>query len=323
MKDKPFISIIIPVENGTNLSLSFFKNLKYPSSRFEIIVVEGENPSFQRNRGVEKAEGEIICFLDKDSHPSSDYLEEVARSFNFGKGNTPGAVGGPAIPLSSSHWMSILFSETLTSFFPLLWMRSRYKRRGKIRASDEKELIGCNLCVRKEVFQKIGGFNESLYPNEENEFLNRIKRKGYTILHNPSLMVYRKMEDGLRKFLNRFYRYGQGRGKEIRVEGLCPNFVYFLPFFLLLYVFSIFLFHPWWYLFPLFLYISLGGFSALFYSWKERKIYLLSLFPLSFLVHLIYALGMIKGVIASRNNTPKIWKTEVRKIKRFNDEITL
>jgi len=322
MRDRPFISIIIPVEKGTQLPLSLFRNLKYPSSRFEIIVVEGDHPSFQRNKAVEKAEGEILCFLDKDSRPSSDYLEEVARSFNSEEGHIPGAVGGPAIPVSSSYWMSILFSRILTSFFPLLWMRSRYKRRGKIRVSDEKELIGCNLCVRKDVFQKTGGFNELLYPNEENEFLNRIKRKGYRILYNPNLKVYRRIEGGLKKFLCRFYRYGKGRGNEIRVEGLSPNLLYLLPLFFLLYVFSLFFFHPWWYLFPLYLYILLGGFSALFYSWKDRKIYLLLLFPLSFLVHFIYALGMIKGLIANRNSSPKTWEVQIRKIKKFSDEIT-
>ncbi len=56
--------------------------------------------------------------------------------------------------------------------------RARYRAVGGRRRCGEKELILCNLLLSRKVFLSNGGFREDLYPNEENEFLNRLLAGG-------------------------------------------------------------------------------------------------------------------------------------------------
>lgn len=49
---------------------------------------------------------------------------------------------------------------------------------------------GSNLLVRRDVFQKIGGFDLDLSVNEDSEIAWRLKRRGYDITFAPDLPVY-------------------------------------------------------------------------------------------------------------------------------------
>lgn len=49
---------------------------------------------------------------------------------------------------------------------------------------------GSNLLVRRDVFQKIGGFDLTLSVNEDSEIAWRIRRQGYDIAFAPDLVVY-------------------------------------------------------------------------------------------------------------------------------------
>ena len=44
--------------------------LDYPADKCEVILARGKQPSAQRNRAVERAQGELIYFLDDDSMDS-------------------------------------------------------------------------------------------------------------------------------------------------------------------------------------------------------------------------------------------------------------
>ena len=169
-------SIIIPKRFGSkDLIFQNIKSLDCSLQELEIILVEGEHPAVQRNEGTKVAKGEILCFWDNDCQPSSEYFQRVSQIFKQ-NGNII-AAGGPAIPRAKRGFWYNIYAMALQSYFVHYKMRARYTPVGNIRETDEKELIGCNLCVRREKFLELGGFNPALYPNEENEFLNRLKKR--------------------------------------------------------------------------------------------------------------------------------------------------
>jgi len=290
-------SVIIPKRVGSkDLISQNIKSLDYPLHKLELILVEGKHPAVQRNEGVKIANGEILCFWDNDCQPSPQYFQKVSQVFESDENVV--AVGGPAIPIAKTFFKKI-YAVTLQSYFVHYKMRARYIPIGKMRETDEKELIGCNLCIRREKFLELGCFNPALYPNEENEFLNRLKRKNMgKVIYSPDVIVYREMRDNFFFFIKRFYKYGKGRAKQILCDSLKLNFIFFLPCIFFLYILSLILIKSPFYYLPLIVYFCGGMVNSLKFAFKEKILLSIFILPVMyFLIHISYGLGFLSGVI--------------------------
>jgi glycosyltransferase involved in cell wall biosynthesis/2-polyprenyl-3-methyl-5-hydroxy-6-metoxy-1,4-benzoquinol methylase len=137
--ERPFASVILPTRNRSAMladSLSGFLQQTYPSTRFEVVVVNdgssdgteqvvrefaaiapfdvrhvdggGRGAIAARNLGMREARGEIVAHLDDDCRPSPEWLEEGVRGF------TPGVavVGGPIYLKPEQHVSFFNFAVT-------------------------------------------------------------------------------------------------------------------------------------------------------------------------------------------------------------------
>ncbi|MGC3958861.1 MAG: hypothetical protein QM813_13265 [Verrucomicrobiota bacterium] len=97
-----------------------------------------------------------------------------------------------------------------------------------MRPTSEKELILCNMLGRRETLLQHGGFNEVLYPNEENALMDNIQKAGGVLLYDPELFVWRRPRRTLKQFTRMLMTYGRGCAKQFRTTptlGSLPNFV--------------------------------------------------------------------------------------------------
>jgi glycosyltransferase involved in cell wall biosynthesis len=193
----------------------------------EIILALGNNPSVQRNKAAEEASGEWLYFLDDDSELDEQSLDY----FVIAKNKYPDAFvfGGPS--LLRSHKLDIwqeAVQMVFTSDVGVGPIRSRYLSLGPTRFSSERELILCNLIIKKMEFYKLGGFKPELYPNEENEFLSRIGRTN-AVVYSPLIVVYRKHRETMLKFAEQMIGYGKGRTRHFLFSSDYRDYVYFLP----------------------------------------------------------------------------------------------
>ena len=94
-------------------------------------------------------------------------------------------------------------------------MRARYAPVGGCRPATEKELIGCNLSLRREAFWVLGGFREDLFPNEETELVSRCRRLEGAALYDPGLIVRRAHRESMAGLAQQFFFYGRGRMRQI------------------------------------------------------------------------------------------------------------
>ncbi len=92
-------------------------------------------------------------------------------------------------------------------------MAARYKSIGRVRETDEKELILCNLSVRRDIFLQENGLNEACIRMRD-RFINRLTRKGYRFLYDPDAVIYRSRRTRIRDFLAQFLRYSRGRTEQ-------------------------------------------------------------------------------------------------------------
>lgn len=314
----PKISIIIPVKPGGEVrALDGLKRLDYPAGSFEVLVAEGSCPSRQRNVAAGQAGGEILYFLDDDSLVEHAALSKIADHFSD---DTLAAVGGPSLTPESDSVLQRSFGMALASLFGGGAVRNRYRRCGKRRETGDHELILCNLGMSGGIFRKNGGFDERLYPNEENELLVRLRRQGWKVVHDPDLAVHRSQRGSLRAFIRQLFGYGRGRAQQILLGGGSGPAPY-VPALFLVYILSLPFFHGVVYTFPLLCYLVMCVAGAV-HAAVESKDPLPTLFlPLVFaLLHLSYGAGLIWGLIryAGRNRRPSQGSVTLKRIKDFD-----
>jgi GT2 family glycosyltransferase len=199
---RPRISVVIPTHNGA-ATLGVCLDSLRASSRppDEIIVVDdassdgsaesarqfgcrvvrlAENVGAARakNRGAAVVTGEIIFFTDDDVIVSRDCLARVAEDFDDPR--VDGVVGllDRQIPF-----------DDFASHFKNLWMRFTYERLPRERIGLFYTSIAA---MRREVFQRLGGFDENYRGAsiaEDTEFGQRAWAAGHLIRLDPRVVV--------------------------------------------------------------------------------------------------------------------------------------
>jgi hypothetical protein len=83
--------------------------------------------------------------------------------------------------------------------------------------------------VRRDAFLASGGFREDLYPNEENEWLNRMADQGWRFRYHPGAWVRRPRRPDVPAFAKQAFRYGRGRLRQTFVNPHPGDLLHALP----------------------------------------------------------------------------------------------
>lgn len=289
------ITIIIPIKPGLGpTAVQRLATLDWPREQFELLVAEGTCPSRQRNRAVQEARGEIIYFLDDDSLVAADALQRLEHHFDDPQ---VAAVGGPSLTPAGDGLLQRAFGTIFSSLLGAGGVRNRYRAVGEVRRTTERELILCNLAFRRDAFLKEGGLDERLYPNEENELLDRLSKQGLVLLHDPRLAVYRSQRPTVTAFAKQLFRYGKGRAEQTKIAGF-SGLMPFVPLVFLLYLLSLPLVScRLWYA-PLALYLLAVCLCSIKTTFQLHTAAFLLLLPLLFpLAHIANGFGLLVGFL--------------------------
>lgn len=165
----PKVSIIIPVwgtyKEYLPQCLQSVESQTYKD--YEVIIVDTETDlPTARNKGIEKAKGEYILPLDVDDCLREDYLEKTVD-----KGDI----------VTTAH-----FNNSEKSCLPARHINKDNIKEGNL-------IIACSL-FKKEIWEKVGGYDESLKSGYEDwDFWIRALNSGYnvTVIDEP-LYQYNK-----------------------------------------------------------------------------------------------------------------------------------
>lgn len=305
----PRVTIIVPTKPGQAeiKSVEAARRLDYPREKLDVIVARGRQPAIQRNRALREASGEIIYFLDDDSQPAPDALRRAVEHF---RDTAVQMVGGPNLCPPDAPFLEQVFAVVLSSWIAFGPSRARYDRVGKVRATSEKELILCNLLARRGAMLELGGFNEALYPNEENALMDELQKRGGKLIYDPGIIAFRRPRPTLRAFCKMLVTYGRGRAEQFRLHptpGSAMNFVppLFVTYLVVLIVNEVFvapfiwvfgerLFYAYWVLLAVQTIIS---------ATRHGFVCSVSALPLLFATHLFYGLGFWRGLFSRIDRT--------------------
>ena len=310
------VSVIVPARAAEPAPpcLDQLPRLRYPAEKVEVLLAVGDNASVQRNVAAGEAQGDILYFIDDDCRVDRDALLRMNDVYQ----DHPDAagVGGPSLGRRDDGPLQRSISVAMGSVFGLGPVRHRYYPSGLIRNAGDNELILCNLSMRKEAWRRHRGFDPRLYPNEENEFINRVQKDGTRFRYHPLMTVSRSPRPNLRALALQCFRYGAGRIAHYRIRPDFINLVLLAPMLFVAYLAWIaalavgefwayggpgFLLAEWWrptwwFLLPLAIYLNLLGAAALFAALSSGGVrgflHLLAIYPT---IHCAYGLGMFVG----------------------------
>jgi hypothetical protein len=190
---------------------------------------------------------------------------------------------------------------------------------GETRETTDKELILCNLCVRRSIFIDLNGFNECLYPNEENEFLERVTSAGFTLLHAPAMAAFRSQRRTLTAFIRQMFSYGRGRGEQTLITS-SYSVTSFIPLFFVVYLALALIFIKYaLLLLPLMIYLSAVLVSSLMVLCRTGRIYSLLLLGIFPLMHIVNGVGLLWGLLRGKPEPADDSTIRIRKIKGFGE----
>lgn len=329
------ISIVVPVRNEGRHIESTLRQLleqEYPGE-WEILVVDGEstddtaarvqqiaakhprvrllsNPkrlsSAARNIGIEHARGEVLLVVDGHCEISDcKLLENVSAAFV----RSGAACLGRPQPLNISNATPMQRAIAL----------ARSNRLGHhpdsfIYAGEEHFVPAHSVAVayRREVFEKVGRFDERFDACEDVEFNHRIDKTGLKCFFTPSIQVRYFPRASLAGLFKQLVRYGRGRMRLLKKHPETLSLGSFLPAIFWLGVFfgwsGGFLWPPLWlfYFGVLGLYASAVILVSLQIALRHQQFRLLPLLPVIFVtIHLASAMGVLRelpAVIHFRRN---------------------
>lgn len=308
------ISIIIPckknnfylqecLEHIANLEYDDFEVIVLPDksfqSRVKVVATGSMPPGKKRNIGAQKAQGEILAFVDDDAYPKSDWLFKAIKYLE-----DPGisAIGGPGItPESDSFWaqvsgavyLSYLSGANPERFYP-----------GKMKQVDDWPSM--NFFISKKDFDQVGGFDEKYYPGEDTVLCNKLIKLNKKILYCPDVLVYHHRRKTLSGHLRQVGHHKRG----LFIKKFPENSLrikYFLPSLFLLFVLFGWLLlclpQPFNLIYPLlWLIYFLAILAALIQIFIKIKKPAVALAVILYIIptHLVYGWSFIRGMVRKK-----------------------
>ena len=252
------------------------------------------------NRALSISQGDIIIRVDGHSKIEYNFLENCLKVL---KDSEADCVGGPTRHIADGAiGKSIMIAQS--SIFGLggVSFRSSIKR-GKY---VDTLAFGA---YKREVFSSIGGYDEELIRNQDDEFNFRLNQSGFKIWMDPTINSFYYNRNSFTKLFKQYFQYGFYKLRVMQKRSGFVSWRHFIPgvFTLSLLVSSVLFLNSWniWFLHFIWGSYLIANISSSLYELRKtiiskKKVWFISFFllPISFFIlHISYGLGFLTGII--------------------------
>lgn len=323
---RPLVSIVVPCRNEApyiSQMLDSVRANEYPHDRFEVLVVDGmsddctrgviedyarRHPGFRLavlnnpkrttphalNLGVSQSRGAVIMRMDAHAWYPPNYIADLV---DWLERTGADSVGGAWLTEpGDATIMARAIAAALAHPFGI--GNARYRLGTDRPRETEAVAYGC---YRREVFERLGLFDEDLLRSQDSEFMFRLLKAGGRVLLVPGVVSKYYARESLRKLRRMFLQYGYFKPLVARKVGAVMTGRQLVPVLFITTVGLAALLAPWLGAARVLLSLTLGAYLATDLmasaSLAQRKGLLVGLasalvFPV---VHLAYGLGYLRG----------------------------
>jgi len=222
--ESTMISIVIPAYNESDNIQTCIDSLKtqsLPQKNYEIIVVDNNStdntlelikklgvictveyrkgPAPAKNAGISLAKGNIIAFIDGDCIAAKDWLKNIVSGF---ENSNVGCVAGS---------ISAMEDDGLSPLEKFLIKKGHLSQAQHIENSFLPFAATANAAYRKEVFDKIGLFDENLPIGEDADLSWRMQLfTNYKVRYVPEAAVFHPYESKPKELFRQKRRHAYG-----------------------------------------------------------------------------------------------------------------
>lgn len=158
------------------------------------LYIKSGTRSMGRNFGATVTKGNIVAFIDADCVADSLWLKELELAVRQGAD----AVAGKTIKLGVGKFANLprisIYHKGVDITYP-----------------------ACNLAYKKDVFDKVNGFDPWFKEAEELDLTYRVVDKGGKFVYNENAVVHHRTRETITGFVKQSFWYGFGR-KELTLK---------------------------------------------------------------------------------------------------------
>ena len=326
MSKAPTVSLLVAVRNEAahiEECIHSLMNQTYPPQKLEVLVLDGqsddgsraiiqravagrdhfrviENPkriqSAAWNLGFQLARGEVISIVSGHSILAPDYVSRAVETLV----RTGADLVGGTVRATSDGIVGETIALAVSAPFGVGNATFRYTE-----TEEETDTVFMGFCWRR-TYEKIGGFDEELVRNQDDEFSYRLRKAGGRILCNPQIVSYYKNRATLESLWRQYYQYGYWKVRVLQKHPRQMSLRQFVPpAFVLGLLGSVLLsftpvLRPLSVVLPS-LYVLANVLASIITAARKGWKYLPLLPVMFFILHCSYGLGFLAGLVTFWN----------------------
>lgn len=232
-----FVSVIIPVYNHSDflkLCLDALSKQTLQRDQFEVIVIDNgsDEPPEQlvanydftrytteskpgsfaaRNHGLTLAKGDYIAFTDSDCRPAPDWLEIATDELD----------SSTRTDVVAGRINVVADNAKRPNSVELFDIAIRLNQESRVAKSNG--VVTANMVTRRDLFDQVGKFDDSLMSGADAEWSQRAASQGYSVRYIDEAIVSHPTRTTLRELLTQTRRRAGGRfDMQANVKGRSP-----------------------------------------------------------------------------------------------------
>jgi succinoglycan biosynthesis protein ExoA len=171
------------------------------------------------NRAIASSKGDIILRMDAHTEYAPNYVKKCVEVL---KSTGAANVGGPALAVSDTFWGRAIASAYRS---PFACGGARFHN-PKFEGYVDTVPYGC--WWRKEL-EEVGGFDERMVRNQDDELNLRISRRGGKIWQTPEIVSWYHPRNNLRALYRQYFQYGFWKVAVIQKHRLPASWRHLIP----------------------------------------------------------------------------------------------